>query len=62
MKFVVMSVEQAFESLKGKGYVLVAVQDLEKDEIAEFVKKKTSECGGIIEEAAIIYRGKDEFC
>lgn len=63
MHYVEMTIEEANEYYKGNTgkIVLVAVQDLEKNEVAEFVKRGKCECESIINEAETIARVYDDF-
>uniref|UniRef100_UPI0004B02671 hypothetical protein n=1 Tax=Clostridium sp. 12(A) TaxID=1163671 RepID=UPI0004B02671 len=63
MHYVEMTIEEANEYYKGtKGKtVLVAVQDLEKDDVVEFTKRNKDECVNIINEAETIARVYDDF-
>lgn len=62
-KYVEMTVNQALELSRGNKEmkVLVAVNDLEKDDVAAFVKKTKCECENIIKEAETIARVCDDF-
>ena len=62
MQYVEMRIEDALK-LKGKnGTVLVAVQDLEKEnDVLDFVKNTRSEYEAIIKNAATIIQGCDDF-
>lgn len=60
MKYIKMTVEEALEYGKDLE-VLVAVSDLEKDDIAAFVKKTKSECDSIIKQAQTIAHVCDDF-
>lgn len=62
LQYVEMDIETAYKLCKGKGTVLVATKDLEKeDEVINFVKKTKSECEGVIRNAATIIQGCDDF-
>lgn len=58
-----MTIEEANEYYKGTSgrTVLVAVQDLETEEISSFVKKSKHDCENIIMEAETIARVYDDF-
>lgn len=63
MQYIEMTIEEALKYNRGNKSktVLVAVQDLESDEIPEFVKKGKHECENIIMEAETIARVYDDF-
>ena len=64
MKYVEMTIEEALEYNKGNKskIVLVAVQDLEKDEEdVVFIRRSKLECENIIKEAETIARVYDDF-
>ena len=62
-KYVEMTIDQALELNRGNKNmkVLVAVNNLETDDIAAFVKKTRYECEDIIKEAETIARVCDDF-
>lgn len=60
--YIEMALEDAVKLFKGKkGTVLVSVQDLEKDEIVDFVKKTKEDCVEVIKNAATITQACDDF-
>lgn len=63
MQYVEMTIEEANKYYKGSTgkTVLVAVQDLESNEVAEFVRRGKSECENILNEAETIARVYDDF-
>lgn len=65
MHYIEMTIEEANEYYKGTSgkTVLVAVQDLERNEeqILSFTKKNRSECENILMEAETIVRVCDDF-
>ena len=63
MKFIEVTIEQALALNKGdkNSKVLVAVNDLEKNEVAAFVKKTRNECERIIKDAETLIQNCDEF-
>ncbi|WP_313069886.1 hypothetical protein [Lacrimispora sp.] len=63
MHYIEMTIEEANEYYRGtKGKtVLVAVQDLEKDDVVEFTKRNKDDCVNIICEAETIARVYDDF-
>ena len=65
MHYIEMTIEEANEYYKGTSgkTVLVAVQDMERDEeqILSFVKKSKSECESILCEAETVIRVYDDF-
>lgn len=62
MEYVVMSLEEAKKVAKKNATVLVAKQDLEKDDCNEsFSVKKFCDCKNILEEAATIAKVCDNF-
>ena len=62
MEYVVMSLEEAKKVAKKNAIVLVAKQDLEKDDCNEsFSTKKFCDCKNILEEAATIAKVCDDF-
>lgn len=63
MQYVEMTIEEALKYNRGNKdkTVLVAVRDLETDEVAPFVKKNKSDCENILMEAETIVRVCDDF-
>lgn len=63
VKYIEMTIEEALEYSKGdkSQTVLVAVMNLETEEIVPFTKKNIKECENIIKEAETIARVYDEF-
>ena len=63
MQYIEMTIEEALKYNRGNKSktVLIAVQDLESEEIPEFVKKSKHECDNIIMEAETIARVFDDF-
>lgn len=62
MEYVLMSLEEAKKIAKKDATVLVAVQDLTKNDCnIEFSKRKFYECNNILEEAKTIAKVCDEF-
>lgn len=60
MRYVEMTIDEAVKYCKGKK-VLVAEQDLEKDEVVEFHRKTYQECTEIIKESETIAKICDDF-
>lgn len=60
MRYVLMDIEEAVKYCKGKK-VLVAEQDLEKNEVVGFERKTFQECRDIIERSETIARICDDF-
>lgn len=60
MKYVEMSIDEAVKYCKGKK-VLVAIRDLENDEISSFAAKSSEECKLIIENSETVIRVCDDF-
>ena len=63
MEYIEMTIDEANEYCKRNkcATVLVAVQDLEKEEIPEFIPKNKIDCEKIIKEAETIARVYDDF-
>lgn len=61
--YVEMTIEEALELNKGdkNSKVLVAISNLEDDEVVAFVKKTRYECENIIKQAETIAHSCDEF-
>lgn len=60
MRYVLMDIEEAVKYCKGKK-VLVAEQDLEKNEVVGFERKTFQECKEIIERSETIAKICDDF-
>lgn len=63
MRYVEVTIEQALAMNKGdrSSKVLVAVNNLENDEVVAFVKKTRNECDKIIKEAETLIQNCDDF-
>ncbi len=63
MKYVEVTIEQALEMNKGNknSKVLVAINNLEEDEVVAFVRKTKSECENIIKDAQTLVHNCDDF-
>lgn len=63
MQYIEMTIEEALKYNRGNKskIVLVAIQDLENEEMTEFVKKSRYECENIIMEAETVARVYDDF-
>lgn len=63
MQYIEMTIEEALKYNRGNKSktVLVAIQDLESEEMPEFVKKSKHECENIIMKAESIARVYDDF-
>lgn len=61
--YIEMTIKEALELNKGdkNSKVLVAISDLEDDEVVNFVKKTRRECDAIIRQAETIAHSCDEF-
>lgn len=63
MNYIEVTIEQALEMNKGdkNSKVLVAINDLEKNDVASFVKKTRNECEKIIKDAETLVQNCDDF-
>lgn len=63
MKYVEVTIEQALEMNKGdkNSKVLVAVNNLEEDDVVTFVRKTRTECENIIKDAQTLVHNCDDF-
>lgn len=63
MKYVEVTIEQALEMNKGdkNSKVLVAINNLEEDDVVAFVRKTRTECENIIRDAQTLVHNCDEF-
>ena len=62
MKYIEMSIEEAMQFCNKRTKVLVAVQDLAKeDEIISFVQKKKEDYGQIFEDIQTVTHSTDDF-
>lgn len=63
MKYIEVTIEQALAMNKGNknSKVLVAVNDLGKNDVAAFVKKTRNECEKIIKDAETLVQNCDDF-
>ena len=63
MKYVEVTIEQALEMNKGdkNSKVLVAINNLEEDDVVAFVRKTRTECENIIRNAQTLVHNCDEF-
>lgn len=63
MKYVEVTIEQALEMNKGdkNSKVLVAINNLEEDDVVAFVRKTRTECENIIKDAQTLVHNCDEF-
>lgn len=63
MKYVEVTIEQALEMNKGdkNSKVLVAINNLEEDDVVAFVLKTRTECENIIKDAQTLVHNCDEF-
>ena len=62
-KYIEMTIEEAIEYNKGNknAKVMVAINNLEQDDVASFVKKTKGECEEIIKKAQTIAHNCDDF-
>lgn len=63
MKYIEVTIEQALEMNKGdkNSKVLVAINNLGKNDVAAFVKKTRNECEKIIKDAETLVQNCDDF-
>ena len=63
MRYIEVTIEQALAMNKGdkNSKVLVAVNNLENDDVAAFVKKTRNECEKIIKDAETLVQNCDDF-
>lgn len=63
MKYVEVTIEQALEMNKGdkNSNVLVAINNLEEDDVVAFVRKTRTECENIIKDAQTLVHNCDDF-
>lgn len=63
MKYVEVTIEQALEMNKGdkNSKVLVAINNLEEDDVVAFVRKTRTECENIIRDAQTLVHNCDDF-
>lgn len=63
MKYVEVTIEQALEMNKGdkNSKVLVAINNLEEDDVVAFVRKTRTECENIIKDAQTLVHNCDDF-
>ena len=63
MKYVEVTIEQALEINKGdkNSKVLVAINNLEEDDVVAFVRKTRTECENIIKDAQTLVHNCDDF-
>lgn len=63
MKYVEVTIEQALEMNKGdkNSKVLVAVNNLEENDVVAFVRKTRTECENIIKDAQTLVHNCDDF-
>lgn len=63
MKYVEVTIEQALEMNKGdkNSKILVAVNNLEENDVVAFVRKTRTECENIIKDAQTLVHNCDDF-